>query len=140
VEKGRFEVAPPCVHDAIVISLGSVGWKVLLDQDVDRWFLTLTHEDPRTAALIQDAIDILAREGPSLGRPLVDRIRNSQHHNMKELRPGSAGSSEIRILFAFDPQRRAILLVAGDKAGDWSDWYKSNVPIADARLNRHLGK
>lgn len=71
-----------------------------------------------------------------LGRPLVDHIKGSQHHNMKELRPGSTGNSEIRILFAFDSKRQAILLVAGDKAGQWKKWYKDNIPIADARFER----
>lgn len=50
---------------------------------------------------------------------------------MKELRPGSRGRSELRILFAFDPVRRAILLVAGDKAGNWKKWYRTNIPLAD---------
>jgi len=57
---------------------------------------------------------------------------------MKELRPGSRGRSEIRVLFAFDPQRRALLLVAGDKAGNWRKWYTTNIPIADARYAEHL--
>lgn len=52
---------------------------------------------------------------------------------MKELRPGSTGSTEIRILFAFDPNRRAILLVAGDKSGNWSKWYDDNIPVAEDR-------
>src|SRR4051794_36140715 len=56
---------------------------------------------------------------PTLGRPIVDRIQGSRVHHLKELRPGSAGASEIRILFPFDPATRAVLLVAGDKAGDW---------------------
>jgi hypothetical protein len=54
---------------------------------------------------------------------------------MKELRPGSAGRSEIRILFAFDPARTAVLLVAGDKAGDWRKWYDRNIPVADERYD-----
>jgi hypothetical protein len=57
---------------------------------------------------------------------------------MKELRPGSAGTSEVRILFAFDPERRAVLLVAGDKAGNWSGWYELNVKIADTRYDEWL--
>ena len=57
---------------------------------------------------------------------------------MKELRPGSAGRSEIRILFAFDPKRRAILLVAGDKAGRWNQWYTQHIPIADDRFDEWL--
>jgi len=57
---------------------------------------------------------------------------------LKELRPASAGSSEIRILFAFDPARHALLLVAGDKAGNWKRWYDLNIPIAEQRFRDHL--
>lgn len=100
--------------------------------------MELSKNDPESAELVAAAIDTLVEEGPSLGRPLADHIKGSRHKNMKELRPGSAGSTEIRILFAFDPLREAILLVAGDKAGNWSKWYRKNIPIADARFDRHL--
>ena len=56
---------------------------------------------------------------------------------MKELRPGSVGSSESLILFAFDPTRAAILLIAGDKAGNWQRWYRDNIPVADNRFDEH---
>ncbi|WP_322762142.1 type II toxin-antitoxin system RelE/ParE family toxin [Frankia sp. Cr2] len=95
---------------------------------------------PHSADLVEDAIDRLALAGPTLGRPLVDRIKNARHHNMKELRPGSAGTSEIRILFAFDPVRRAVLLIAGDKSGNWQRWYKTAIPTADERYDRHLAE
>ena len=79
----------------------------------------------------------MSREaGPSLGRPLVDTVVGSQHPNMKQLRPGSTGCSEIRMLFAFDRQRKAILLVGGDKSSDWSRWYR-RLPIADDRFEQH---
>jgi hypothetical protein len=57
---------------------------------------------------------------------------------MKELRPGSSGRTELRVLFAFDPDRRAILLVAGDKTRQWKKWYDANIPIADDRFDEHL--
>jgi hypothetical protein len=57
---------------------------------------------------------------------------------MKELRPGSTGPSEVRILFIFDPERRAVLLVAGDKRGRWQKWYRENISIADRRYGRWL--
>ena len=57
---------------------------------------------------------------------------------MKELRPGSSGRSELRILFAFDPQRWAIMLVAGDKSGQWKSWYRKNIPLADRMFDDHL--
>jgi len=69
---------------------------------------------------------------------LVDTVRTSRHKNIKELRPPSGGSSEARVLFAFDRSRRAILLVGGDKSEDWTGWYEVNVPIADRRYDDHL--
>ena len=119
-------------------SRGVSSWQISLTEEVDRWYLELCETDPDSAEQIAAAIDTLAEEGPTLGRPLVDHIKGSKHKNMKELRPGSAGGSEVRILFAFDPEREAILLVAGDKAGNWKEWYKQNIPIADYRFDRHL--
>ena len=72
-----------------------------------------------------------------MGRPLVDSVVASKHSNMKELRPGSTGRTEIRALFAFDKKRRAILLVGGDKSDDWRGWYRRNIPIADDRFDEH---
>jgi hypothetical protein len=83
------------------------------------------------------AIRILRDAGPTLGRPLVDTINGSRHANMKELRPGSTGRTEVRVLFAFDLERQAILLVGGDKSDDWKGWYKVNIPIADERFGDH---
>lgn len=57
---------------------------------------------------------------------------------MKELRPGSSGTTEIRIIFAFDPAREAVFLVAGDKAGQWQSWYRTAIPLADERFQEHL--
>jgi hypothetical protein len=57
---------------------------------------------------------------------------------MKELRPPSTGTSEVRLLFAFDPFREAIVLVAGDKSGRWDTWCRQAVPIADQRFDEHL--
>ncbi|HIY94042.1 MAG TPA: type II toxin-antitoxin system RelE/ParE family toxin [Candidatus Rothia avicola] len=83
------------------------------------------------------ALELLQEYGPHLGRPLVDTVSNSKHRNMKELRPGSAGRSELRVLFAFDIERRAIMLIAGDKAGNWQPWYKKSIPIADRLFGEH---
>jgi hypothetical protein len=84
------------------------------------------------------SINALEAEGPGLGRPLVDTIKGSPVQNMKELRPGSRGRSEIRILFVFDPARQAVLLVAGDKAGNWTGWYRENIPLAARRYTAWL--
>jgi hypothetical protein len=113
-------------------------WEVSLHAEVDAWFLDICRSDPVTADLIAEAIDLLVEHGPALGRPLVDRVHGSRFHNMKELRPGSSGSTEVRMLFAFDPAREAIFLVAGDKSGQWRAWYQAAIPLADERFERHL--
>jgi len=77
----------------------------------------------------------LRRDGPALGRPFVDTVHGSRHRNLKELRP--LGSS-VRLLFAFDPARHAIVLVAGDKRHRWQQWYRENIPLADDRFDLHL--
>ena len=90
-------------------------WKVLLTDTVREWLAKLAVDDAETAMLVRAAIRVLGDDGPALGRPLVDTIKGSRIKNMKELRPGSSGRSEIRILFAFDPRRHAVLLVAEQK-------------------------
>lgn len=113
-------------------------WEVVLVDEVASWFEELVDGQPETAELVAAAIDLLEEQGPALGRPIVDSISGSALANLKELRPGSRGRSEIRILFAFDPARQAVLLVAGDKAGNWKRWYVHNVPVAEERYERWL--
>ena len=95
-------------------------------------------DDRRTAQQVAAALNVLELVGPTLGRPLADRVTGSSIHNLKELRPGSAGSSEVRMLFVFDPERQAVLLVAGDKQGDGSGWYEGSIPLAEERYARWL--
>ena len=110
-------------------------WTVILLDEVEAWLINLAKIEPETADQVEAAIDLLADQGPTLGRPLVDRVKGSQLHNLKELRPGSSAQTEIRMLFVFDPKRQAVLLVAGDKAGAWSQWYSDNIPIAEKRYH-----
>jgi hypothetical protein len=95
------------------------------------WFTVLIKEDLATAVQVAQAVAALREEGPALGRPLVDRIQGSKVHHLKELRPGSTGRSEIRVLFAFDPTRSPLLLLGADKAGNWQRLYRQNIPIAE---------
>jgi hypothetical protein len=110
-------------------------WEIRVTNELLAWIDTL---DERTRAQVVDAIDRLAAAGPALGRPLVDSIAHSQIGNLKELRPGSAGWSEVRILFAFDPWRSAILLTGGDKSGDWQGWYRRAIPRAEELYEEYL--
>ncbi|MBN9610113.1 MAG: addiction module toxin RelE [Actinobacteria bacterium 69-20] len=110
-------------------------WEVRVTDEWLVWFRTVDHD---SQALIVDAVDRLAEAGPNLGRPLVDRLKGTSVHNMKELRPGSSGRSEIRILFVFDPWRSAILLVGGDKSGDWQGWYRRMILEAERLYEQYL--
>ena len=94
------------------------------------WWDSLSEdEQDRIAA----GVRLLAAHGPSLGRPTVDTISGSRHVNMKELRAGTT-----RTLFAFDPRRTAILLLGGDKSGQWKSWYETAIPAADDLYDEHL--
>ena len=104
-------------------------WEILLSAEVESFLDDLYESDPASHQLVNQAILILERNGPAEGRPLVDSITASRIANMKELRPPSSGRSEIRILLVFDPWRSAILLVAGDKSGQWDKWYRTAIPV-----------
>lgn len=112
-----------------------MAWDIVFHPEFERWVDTLPAADEEALAAV---LGILSEIGPALGRPLVDSVKGSRHRNLKELRPPSSGSSEIRVLFAFDPARRAILLVGGDKSSNWRGWYDRYVPIADSRYTEHL--
>ncbi len=110
--------------------MASGEWQVYVVNEVRDWIDSL---DDATHTRVVQAIDTLADVGPGLGRPLVDTIHGSSIANLKELRPGT-----VRILFAFDPWRDSILLVAGDKASRWTQWYREAIPLAELRYARYL--
>lgn len=99
-------------------------WEIEGTDEFASWYGGLDEND---RARIDDRVDLLAATGPTLGRPVVDVIVASKHKKMKELRSGT-----IRVLFIFDEESTAILLLGGDKQGNWTDWYTVNIPIADA--------
>jgi hypothetical protein len=107
-------------------------WQVGYTDEFESWWdaLSADHQE-RVAA----AVELLEQHGPALGRPIVDTLEGSRHANMKELRPRGG---HLRVLFAFDPHRRAILLCGGDKSGLWNAWYAEAIPIADRLFDEHL--
>lgn len=109
-------------------------WIVLYHDEFDTWF-NEQQEDLQDAVLF--SLELLQAEGPMLGRPYVDTVKGSRYPNMKELRVQHKGEP-WRVFFAFDPKRRAIILVGGNKTGKGPDWYKENIRIADQRFKQHL--
>ena len=107
------------------------------------------HDDfmPEFRSLHRDVQDeiyavarLLERFGPQLGRPRVDTLNGSRHANMKEMRFGAIGG-EWRLAFAFDPERRAVLLAAGDKSGGGAKrFYRALIRKADERFDEHLAR
>jgi hypothetical protein len=107
-------------------------WQVEYTDKFESWWDQLSvGEQERVTA----AVELLELHGPSLGRPIVDTLEGSRHPNMKELRPPGGN---LRVLFAFDPRRTAILLCGGDKSGLWNAWYAEAIPTADQLYEEHL--
>jgi hypothetical protein len=81
---------------------------------------------------------LLEEFGPDLKRPYADTLNSSKHNNMKELR-FEADNGVWRVAYAFDPERKAILLVAGDKSGvNEGRFYKTLIAKAEERFDEHL--
>ena len=110
-----------------------MAWQVEFTDQFGAWWDTLSAEQQFA---LEKRVDLLAESGPSLGRPVVDSIHGSRHANMKELRTSEDGA--LRVLFAFDPRRMAILLIGGNKSGRWEEWYREAIPIADDLYDEHL--
>ena len=107
-------------------------WEVLIPEAIHEWSNSLdTSEYDHYIAALEELRD----KGPNLKRPLVGKIEGSKYKNMKELIPMSGN---FRILFVFDPKRKAVLLVAGDKTNNWEKWYKKNIPIAEQNYETYL--
>ena len=110
------------------------------------WIVELHSDFESEFAKVDDAVQdellamagLLEIYGPQLGRPHADTLSGSRHANMKELRFGAA-DGVWRVAFAFDPERKAIILVAGDKSGgSQKRFYKNLISKADTRFDAHL--
>lgn len=111
----------------------AVTWEVVYTNEFEAWWSGLTDEQQER---IVAAVAVLERRGPSLGRPLVDTLTSSRLKNLKELRVSKDGS--LRILFVFDPLRQAVLLLGGDKTGQWAAWYRHAIPEAERLYDEYL--
>ena len=107
-------------------------WAILRSAAYANWFDDLAVEEQDAIIAVSLRLQI---DGPALRRPLSGQILGSRFKNMKELIPPRGN---IRILYVFDPKRRAVFLLGGDKTDGWTEWYDTNIAIADAIYERHL--
>lgn len=110
-----------------------MAWEVEYTDEFGEWFAAL---DDRMARAVSAAVDLLVRRGPHLTFPYSTAIETSRYAHMRELRRQHDGRP-LRVLYAFDPRRTAILLLGGDKTGN-DRWYEVQVPIADQLYAEHL--
>lgn len=97
------------------------------------WWQSLTEDEQESLTVSVKLLQIL---GPALGRPHADAVKKSRHSNMKELRTQCHGRP-LRTFYAFDPRRKAILLIGGTKRND-KRFYEQMIPLADRILDKHL--
>jgi hypothetical protein len=115
----------------------AVPWAVEMADEFEPEFYAL---DQGVRREILALARVLQEFGPQLGRPRVDTLNGSRHANMKELR-FRAADGEWRVAFAFDPRRKAILLVAGDKSGGSEKrFYRELIRKADERFDAYLAR
>ncbi len=108
-------------------------WIVEYTDEFGEWwkYLSESQQDDTTTV-----IELLEEDGPDLRFPRSSGIEGSKHKHMRELRVQSSGNP-IRVFYAFDPKRVAILLIGGDKAGN-NRFYEVYIPIADRLYDEHI--
>lgn len=111
----------------------STPWEVEYTDQFGVWWDTLDDETQRD---VDSIVRVLKQRGPALTRPYSDAVKGSRHPNLRELRVQSKGRP-LRVFYAFDPRRSAILLIGGDKTGD-PRFYKRLVRAADQLYDDHL--
>ena len=112
-----------------------MAWNVEHTDEFADWYqgLSETQQDDMTAVAL-----LLIEQGPRLPFPYSSGINGSRHTHMRELRVQSGGRP-LRVFYAFDPRRTAILLIGGDKTGD-DRFYERMVPIADTLYDTYLSE
>ena len=110
-----------------------MAWEVEYTDEFEAWWSGLADHERRDVSAV---VEILMAKGPRLPFPYSSGVEGSKHSNMRELRVQSGGKP-LRVFYAFDPRRTAILLVAGDKTGD-GRFYERMIPKADRLYDEYL--
>ncbi len=108
-------------------------WEVEFTDEFEEWWHTLSEYEQ---GKVDARVTLLMEFGPNLGFPFSSQVKTSRFAEMRGLR-AQAGGDPLRMLYAFDPRRTAILLLGGDKTGN-DRWYEIHVPVADRIFERHL--
>lgn len=112
-----------------------MSWEVEYTDQFETWWDGLTVDEQ---VALDQRIQKLTADGPALRRPVVGEIKGSKFDpQMKEI-VCESGAASLRVLFIFDPRRTAILLLGGDKSGNWRGWYRDAIPAADRLYEAHL--
>jgi hypothetical protein len=113
-------------------------WTVTTTAEFDRWFTDDLSDEEREE--VTAVVNLLKIFGPMLKRPHADTLKGSKYQNMKELR-AKTSASELRVAFAFDTERKAVLLIGGDKAGvGQKAFYAQLIDRADRLFAAHLAR
>jgi hypothetical protein len=117
-----------------------VRWLLVIHPEAREWLHEIRKTDRLTAALIGQAIQhVIDGRGPDKGRPLVDRIKGSQLHHLKELRPASTGETEVGILFIVDPARQTGSVGGRRQVQKLARLVRSGNPACGSPLHRAPG-
>lgn len=108
-------------------------WEVEVSDEFAAWYGKLNELE---SVRVDAAVDMLIEYGPALARPYADTLKGSRYPNLKELRVQHEGRP-YRILFAFDPRRKAYIILGGEKTGN-ADWYVEAIRRAEAIYAQHL--
>jgi hypothetical protein len=108
--------------------------EVTQSEEFASWFKGLreVEQDTVTAALKR-----LELKGVDLRYPKSSGVHQSKHGHMRELRIDTRGEA-IRVFYAFDPRRKAVVLVGGRKRGEEKRFYREHVRRADAIYDEYL--
>jgi hypothetical protein len=110
-------------------------WEIVTTEEFSLWWAEL---DEEVRECVSHDVRVIGAFGPHARRPVVDTVAGSRHSNLKELRT-RCYRMQLRVFFAFDPRRRAVRLIGGDKSGD-SRFYETMIPRADAIFDRYLSE
>ena len=110
-----------------------MNWDVEYTNEFGGWWIELAEDEQDDVAAF---VELLIEQGPVLSFPYSSGVQSSRHAHMRELRVQSGGKP-IRVFYAFDPRRSAILLIGGNKSGD-GRFYQRFVPLADGLYDEHL--